>query len=288
LPEYTLSAVGDLDQDGVQDLAVGLPWETVGSNLFQGSVQLFSLGSGATGTGVGVTVQPQDPAPAPGAGNPVTITFGEITQTGTTSLTTAPTGTPLPGGFKLGNPPVYYEISTTAQYTGDIQVCIDFSGITVRNNPRLLHTGPNGWEDVTTSVNGSLICGRVGSLSPFVVAEPYDFSGFLAPVDPGTLNLAQAGRTIPIKWQLRDSAGAYLSDLSGVGIQVQPVSCSGYLPTNDLLDAATSGASGLHYDSLANQYVYNWKTSKSEAGQCYGLTLNLFGSSVAPIYFSLK
>jgi hypothetical protein len=286
---YPLAAAGDLDHDGVQDLAVGLPWEKVGENTSQGSVQVFSLGAGATGTGTDVTVQPVDPDPTPGAGNPVTITFDTVGQTGTTTVKSAPTGTPLPQGFKLGNPPVYYEIATTAQYTGVIKVCIDFSGIKVGSGPRLLHKGPNGWEDITTSVTGSLICGTVASLSPFVIAEPYDFSGFFPPVSAAAINTVQAGRTIPIKWQLRDSGGAYISDLSAVTIQLQPVACDGFLPISDLTEIVTSESSGLHYDSDANQYVYNWKTSKSAVGSCSRLTLNLFGSSsVTPLNFKLK
>src|SRR4030065_285475 len=60
---------------------------------------------------------------------PVTITFSDVVEVGETTLTITPTGTPPPEGLKLGNPPQYYVIETTAVYSGPITICIDYSGI---------------------------------------------------------------------------------------------------------------------------------------------------------------
>jgi hypothetical protein len=106
---------------------------------------------------------------------PATITFENVTGSGTTNVTTSGTGAPPPSGFKLGQPPVYYEITTTATYGGSIIICIDYSGIsfTNENRLRLFHRKDSSWVDVTSSLDtiNDIICGTVSSLSPFAIFQ---------------------------------------------------------------------------------------------------------------------
>ena len=129
----------------------------------------------------GVEVTPQDCPTGSIGGTPVTITFDTVTEGGYTSLCSSETGTPPPSGFMLLAPPTYYEIETTAQYDGNIQVCIQYSGVT--GNAKLFHQQEyGGWEDVTCpkedcpscpSPNpGNEICGCVSSLSTFAIFAP--------------------------------------------------------------------------------------------------------------------
>jgi len=85
------------------------------------------------------------------------------------------TGPPVPDQFKLGVPPIYFDINTTATYDPPITVCIDYSEISFGNEDQLclLHWTGAGWEDVTISLDtvNDIICGEVYSLSEFIIVE---------------------------------------------------------------------------------------------------------------------
>ncbi len=119
----------------------------------------------------------------------------------------------------------------------------------------------------------------------------YSFMGFLPPVDnPPVMNTAKAGQTIPVKWQLPDGKGGYVSDLGAVAnITFQQTACSDLSAalTSEVTEAS-SGGSGLHYDAAANQFVYNWKTSLAMAEKCYVLTLRLNDGRQYQANLSLK
>jgi hypothetical protein len=127
-----------------------------------------------TPTGTGVVVRPHD---AVTGTTPVTLTFSEVTQTGDTTVTTSAGGPALPTAFRLGDPPVFYNLTTTAVFDGSIAVCIDFAGVSFPAGAdlRLLHFEGGTWRDVTTSgPTGTVVCGDVASLSPFTVAQFVD------------------------------------------------------------------------------------------------------------------
>lgn len=152
---------------------------------------------GHTPPGSDVAVTPTDETTGDPA--PTTITFDEVTGSGETTVTSGSVGggggPPAPDGanFRLGQPPTYYDITTTATFTGSVEICVDYSGSSYGNESqlKLLHydESTGAWEDVTTSLDTSTttVCGVTGSLSPFQVAEENAapvVTGIALPADP--------------------------------------------------------------------------------------------------------
>jgi hypothetical protein len=109
---------------------------------------------------------------------PVSLTFDTVTGAGDTTVTTSAAGPSTPSAFTLGDPPIFYDIATTAAFSGAIEVCIDVSsvGFPPGGATRLLHFESGAWVDVTTSATAAQVCGSVTSLSPFTVAKLPDLT----------------------------------------------------------------------------------------------------------------
>ena len=58
--------------------------------------------------------------------------------------------------------------------------------------------------------------------------------------------------------------------------------------TADEIEAPTSGATSLRYDTTANQYIYNWQSPKTPVGSCYMLSVNLTDGSSRTALFRTK
>ena len=268
-------------------------WDNLGGPTAQPPAELAFL-SGGTATGTDVAAAPVDAAPVPGAGS-ATLVFDNVTTAGTTTVSSSSTGAPPPLGFKVGNPPVYYELQTTATFSGAIAVCFTYDPAAYQNpaNLRLFHDDGGGWADVTTSNDpvAGKICGSVTSLSPFVAAElRYDFTGFFAPVaNPGTgttpvVNTVKAGAAVPVKFALGGDLGL------GVLAEGSPASVAyacGEEAEAAVEQTVAASASGLTYDATAGQYIYTWKTDKAWAGTCRKLTVTLKDGTAHDALFKL-
>ena len=133
---------------------------------------------------------------------------------------------------------------------------------------------------VKDASNNSVTC-----TASFVVG--YSFAGFFEPVEnPPSTNLAKAGKTVPIKFQLT-CGGNYISDLSAVtSITSVSMACTGVGETE--LIHADNSPSGLHYDFENNQFIYNWRTEKSWGNTCRKLIVTLSDGSTHEAYFQFK
>lgn len=97
---------------------------------------------------------------------------------------------------------------------------------------------------------------------------------------PGSDELGQGRSFLPLKWQLKDVAGKFVSALDVVkSITVRPAQCGSFSSMLvDQLEAEATGTNGLTYDPASNQYVYIWASPPS-AG-CYTLSVTLDSGQV--------
>jgi uncharacterized repeat protein (TIGR01451 family) len=151
--------------------------------------------------------------PAPG----VSVTFSEVTEAGDTTVTSS-TEDPGPPGSTLQFLGTYYDITTTATYSGDVELCLtyDDTGMTFGQELalRLYHLENGNWIDRTSALDtgNNVICATVVSLSWFGVAELGDSDSDGLTDDIDNCIVYPNGPTLP------DAGGNVQLDTDGDGI----------------------------------------------------------------------
>jgi hypothetical protein len=165
--------------------------------------------------------------------NGVTLEFSEVTSAGQTTVITSGAGQPPPTGFKLGTPPTYYNISTTATFTAPVEVCINWTEgqFNNENNLKLWHFDGIVWTDLTTSLDtvNNVICGLTNSFSEFAIFEKKQV---VATIDikpnafPNSINLGSNG-TVPVAIFSTSEFDATTIDPLSVSLASAPVQLRG-------------------------------------------------------------
>ena len=123
----------------------------------------FAAWSPPTNTPEGSSVQVQlSPA--------VTVTFSSVSSRGSTQVTTSATGAAPPTGVQLLPGALFYDVETTASFTGPVGVCIGYDAAASDGYAlQLFQLGDDGWSDVTSSVDGTSVCGTADALGTFAI-----------------------------------------------------------------------------------------------------------------------
>lgn len=114
----------------------------------------------------------------------------------------------------------------------------------------------------------------------------YVLSGFARPVDDDAVNVATAGRTVPLKFRVTTGAGDPVLDITDVSVTVTGLPCE-LGTTEDQIEEYAAGNSGLL--NLGNgHYQYSWKTSRSYQNSCKLLQLSIDDgeSNMAEFHFT--
>jgi hypothetical protein len=107
------------------------------------------------------------------------------------------------------------------------------------------------------------------------------FGGFQAPVEgPPSINVVNAGSTVPVKFTLGGADGA-------LQIDSQSVDCTTLVPTGEAPAPLDSpGSTGLSRNG--DEYHVNWQTDGSWSDSCRRLTLRIPAASDAVAYFRFQ
>jgi hypothetical protein len=120
-------------------------------------------------------------------------------------------------------------------------------------------------------------------------AAGYEFDGFYQPVngnstdDPDFYITAKAGQSIALKWNLYDSDGNVITDVSKYTASSMKITCALTGDGDDEPVAEDSGNSGFRYDEDGEQSIYVWKTLKNWANTCRTFELFYDGTLVAEL-----
>ena len=147
----------------------------------------------------------------------------------------------------------------------------------------------SGYKDLELPVN--VARGLTTSADFVLEVDPYQFTGFDAPVDMPTkanlniTNIGTAGKNIPLKWHLSDGKGVDVStsDKFNLVLDLQKTCTQGLTDEIEVYDPATT-TPGLSYQGNGNWH-YNWKTTKTVSfiGQCYKVYLVFDNQEISPI-----
>ena len=125
------------------------------------------------------------------------------------------------------------------------------------------------------------------ALSKDELGKVYDFGGFLPPVSLG--KPFKLGSTIPVKFQLMDAQGAFITDASP-SISLELI-IDGPL-TGDVIPGDSSGAANtddiFRYDPDSNQYIFNLATKDLTAPATYRITVDLGDGTTREVDIGLK
>ena len=119
------------------------------------------------------------------------------------------------------------------------------------------------------------------------VPNPLTLKGFYQPVDMNDVyNIVKGGSTVPLKFEIF-AGSTELTDIAYIKSLTYTLTSCDTNATTDDIETITTGGTSLRYDTIAGQFIYNWKTPKT-AGRCYRVAMTTLDGSTLMAYFKLK
>jgi hypothetical protein len=182
------------------------------------------------------------------------------------------------------NSTLSFSYNATDALSGVGNIAAAFNGVSISNGDTvtLNKLGANTFKVEAVDIAGNAAARTVN----FDVR--YIFSGFLPPVAADGSGVYQLGRTIPIKFQLRDGNQVDVSTASAV-LAVQQF--SEQTPVGPITDVASAGDANtgnkFRYDAEDRQYIFNLNTTSLSPGT-WQLRARLDDGSVQTGFIQLK
>ncbi|HEY6928953.1 MAG TPA: PxKF domain-containing protein, partial [Thermoanaerobaculia bacterium] len=162
-----------------------------------------------------------------------------------------------------------------------------------------------GTVTLTATYSGDALFLASAGVRQHTVAVPYTFIGFLSPLStagtltaPSNSGSGNFSKGLPIKWQVKDSSGNFVTSLTSTQTLQAVYYAGGVCTTGQATGQAfvlyqpTTGATGgstFRYDSNNNQFLFNWSTKVVTTGPgCYELVLQLNDGSVKATNINLQ
>jgi hypothetical protein len=144
------------------------------------------------------------------------------------------------------------------------------------NSATITMTSGSGTCTATYNQAGNANYSAAPQVTEPTTPQHYSFTGFYAPIDNlPTVNNANAGSAIPVKWTLTLNGVPISNPASFVGLTSNSVNCNDFAASLSApVEEYAPGTSGLQYQGNGN-WQFNWQTSKSWAKTCRTIVLTL-------------
>ena len=246
---------------------------------------------GNTPTGNNVAISPVDSTTS---ASPVTLSFSSVSSPGNVSLTTSGSGPALPSGFQMGSPATYFMLTTSAVYSGSIQICISYLGVSYTDPSQLsiwhYDTAGAGWTQLLTTINTatSKACANTPSLSPFALLQPTYMAHIQRPISASGTSVFSIKRVVlPVKFTLT-LGGVRSCKLPHATISLSLISSS---PPKQIgvskYRMPSDNGSNFRIDTGACEYVYDLGTQSLAKGT-YRVSIAIGGAPAGSGVFGLE
>ena len=226
---------------------------------------------GATGVALGTPIVTDivDPSPAVTNNAPAFFPMGQTTVTWTaTDASDNSAATTQIVNVVDTTPPVI-----TAPATFNVIVGAPSSLLTgtatdfVDPHPTLTNDAPDFFSLGTTTVTWTArdASGNVATATTTVTAT-YSFGSIRQPINTDGNSVFQLGRTVPVKFQLRDNDGSFVTNATA---RIFLTRTSGFVEGQEVEAVSTSAATTddlFRYCHTENQFIFNWSTRGLERG----------------------